>query len=108
MSTATAIAAIRTQALAAAVELAETLHSQNATGTREAAIVAVLDEAHAYWTVEAHGGGCRTETDAREIAEGLAAHLADQAPGLVWGLLPADIRRAARHAVVTDMIGETD
>ena len=110
----TAIAAIREQSLRSAVTLAESLHTNLVArhgadaDTREAAIVAVFDEAHAYWTVERYGAGCATEADAREIADGLAAHLAEHAPGIVWGLLPADTRRAVHHEVVADMIGETD
>jgi hypothetical protein len=102
---------IRRESLAAAVTSAEAAHQHIAESypdapSRETAIAAVITEAVAYWRIETTPGN--DLDDYREIAELLAALLAEQARSIVFALLPATTRRQAYARVVSDIYGPGD
>ncbi|MGD9526423.1 MAG: hypothetical protein AB7I38_11685 [Dehalococcoidia bacterium] len=113
---AAAIASIRAAALADAVRHAEheraklsDVYGADVAPTHEAAIVAVLDEAIAWWAVETRQGRqVRTADDAHRYADRLGAMLAEHAESIVGALLPTYTQAAARREIVLDMVGETD
>lgn len=95
IATGTDYHAIRTAALVDCVAIAETDHQRAmrvdaATApSREAVIVAVLDEANAYWRVEGDlNRNPRTlpVDEAREIADGMRTAIAERVSGIVAGL----------------------
>lgn len=107
--------AIRAAVLAECVTLAETAHTTladlygAAAPTREAAIVAVLDEAHAYWSVNGRDWReVQTVEAARELADDLRDAMTEQARSIVFDLVDEATRRRAFASVVADMRGAGD